>query len=119
MAEDYGEESKQTNTDPGMAEQMHADDAASPIQISAANGVDASIRQEEMVKEYLGEFSRFESWRKPYENLWNEVYRLYLSVLQSFKTPTRAKIFIPVTFQVIEAALPKLLNVVVAQREFF
>jgi hypothetical protein len=115
----YNEDKKKNNVDPKGDEPIRPDDPAQPIQISAANGVDAAVRQEELVKEYLGEFSRWETWRKPYENLWNEVYRLYLSVLQSFKTPTRAKIFIPVTFQVIEAALPKLLNVIVAQREFF
>lgn len=118
MAEAY-EESKQSKVDPKGAEPIRQDDPAQPVQISAANGVEAAIRQEELLKEYLGEFNRFETWRKPYENLWNEIYKLYLSVLQSFKTPTRAKIFIPVTFQVIEAALPKLLNVIVAGRDFF
>ena len=115
----YGAEQKESNVDPKGNEPIRPDDPSKPIQISDANGVSAAIRQEELTKEFLGEFQRFETWRKPYENLWNEIYRLYLSVLQSFKTPTRAKIFIPVTFQVIEAALPKLLNVVVAQREFF
>lgn len=115
----YNDEGKKSSIDPKGSEPIRPDDPSKPIQISAANGVSAEIRQEELTKEFLGEFQRYETWRKPYENLWNEIYRLYLSVLQSFKTPTRAKIFIPVTFQVIEAALPKLLNVVVAQREFF
>lgn len=119
MAEAYSDEPKKPNVDPKGDEPIRPDDPAKPIQISAANGVDAAVRQEELVKEYLGEFSRFETWRKPYESLWNEIYKLYLSVLQSFKTPTRAKIFIPVVFQVIEAALPKLLNVIVAGRDFF
>lgn len=115
----YGAPQKESNVDPKGNEPLRADDAPKPIQISAANGVDAKIREEELKKEFLGEFQRYDTWRRPYENLWNEIYRLYLSVLQSFKTPTRAKISIPVVFQVIEAALPKLLNVIVAQREFF
>jgi hypothetical protein len=115
MAEynDSLEPEKKSQVDPKGDEPIRLDDPVKPIQI------DDPLRQEDLLKELIGEFGRWESWRKPYENLWNEVYRLYLSVLQSFKTPTRAKIFIPVTFQVIEAALPKLLNVIVAQRDFF
>ena len=114
------EQERPTATElPGQDDGTRPDSPPKPIQISAANGVEAEIRQEQILKEYVDEFGRWETWRKPYESLWNEIYRLYLSVLQSFKTPTRAKIFIPVTFQVIEAALPKLLNVIVAQREFF
>lgn len=110
---DYNDESKQSNVDPKGEEPIRPDDPPKPIQIENTS------RQEELVGKLIGEFQRWESWRRPYDSLWNEVYKLYLSVLQSFKTPTRAKIFVPVTFQVIEAALPKLLNVILAQREFF
>lgn len=64
-------------------------------------------------------FTEWEAWRRPYEALWAQVYRMYLSVLQGQKVPTRAKVFVPVVFQVIEAALPKLVNAVVGELNFF
>lgn len=99
--------------------QIHADDPPKPIQVAAKDESDRMVRLDEIVKKNVDEFVKWESWRRPYDNLWNEIYRLYMSVIQNFKTPTRSKIFIPVVFQAIEAALPKLLNVLVAQRDWF
>lgn len=120
MAEtNYGEEKKASTIDPKGDEPIRQDDPIQPIQVTAETPEMALIKLDTLRDELIGEFNKWESWRRPYDSLWNEVYRLYLSTLQSFKTPTRSKIFIPVTFQVIEAALPKLLNVIVAQRDFF
>lgn len=120
---DYTDKSLENQTPqkdlPGQDDGTHLDSAPKPIQIESADGVDASIREEELKKEFLSEFQRWESWRRPYESLWHEIYRLFLSVLLAYKTPTRSKLTIPVVFKVLEAALPKLLNVIVAQRDFF
>lgn len=104
---------------PGMDDGKQADTPPKPIQIAAKDDTEYAIKVSDITKKCADEFVKWESWRRPYDNLWNEIYRIYMNVIMSFKTPSRSKIFIPVVFQAIEAALPKLLNVLIAQREFF
>ncbi len=58
-------------------------------------------------------------WRQNYDLLWEEIYGLYQSTLSSRKVKTRTKIFIPVIFQVIEAAVPKFINTLFTTDDFF
>lgn len=95
------------------------DDSATPIQIQYKDK-DPFTAQQEFVDHYVeGEFTKWDSWRKPWENLWNECYKLYLNISELMKTPTRARIFIPAVFQVIEAAIPKLMTLIFGDNEFF
>lgn len=66
--------------------------------------------EKQAVDKLMGDFIVRETWRRPYELLWWQIYILYMSGQVSAKTPTRAKIFIPVCFQIIEAAVPKLIS---------
>lgn len=81
-----------------------------------------AVRQklQDMVQKLItDEFTPWSSWRVSYENLWDEIYRLYFGQPVSSKMPTRAKIFIPIVFQVIEAAVPKVINTLFNGEEFF
>lgn len=129
MAE-YSEEQKQDQTQEDQVEtkdkissteepQKEKADSFKPIQISGKDASELMQKQEQIVSECIGKFAAWEIWRKPYEDLWNSIYKLYIGIADAQKTPTRAKIFVPVVFQVIEATIPKILNVVFGQEEFF
>lgn len=93
-----------------------------PIRIKKAEGMTAPDRatlEKFVVSDLMKRFASWESWRRPFETVWSEIYRMYLSVLRGQKTPTRAKVFVPLMFQVIEASLPKLVNAVVGELNFF
>lgn len=117
------EEKKDQGLDPKIqvseAPEAEAADSFNPIQIAAAGPVELAARLAEIRDRCISTFTDWESWRKPHEDTWNVIYRLYLNLQDTVKTPTRAKIFVPVVFQVIEAAVPKLMNVIFGQEEFF
>lgn len=113
MANDYPEMDKQDNMPPEEAEQPKADNGPSPIQI------EGDIRQEDLVTRLMGWKTDWETWRRPYETLWQEIYRMYMSSSNFSKTVTRAKIFIPIVFQVVESAISKFVALVFNQEEFF
>lgn len=94
-------------------------DSATPIQLTYKPGEDAMVGQQTFVANHIGEFNKWESWRRPWEGLWDECYKLYLNIAEMRKTPTRARVFIPAVFQVIEAAVPKLMTLVFGADEFF
>jgi hypothetical protein len=81
--------------------------------------VKAQKMQETVDKLINEEFMPWSMWRKPFETLWDEIYKLYFSTVQATKTPTRARIFIPIVFQTIEATVPKVLNTLFNGEEFF
>lgn len=64
-------------------------------------------------------FTKYEQWRKNWEPTWDEIYRLYINRTTIAKTPTRSRITVPVIFQVIETALPKIVNVIFTQESSF
>jgi hypothetical protein len=84
----------------------------SPIQISADNPEEQANRIKEVITVMSKKFDDYGQWRKPLELLWNDIYRVYFSRPDVIKTPSRAKIFIPVVFQIIEATVPKLINTI-------
>src|SRR5579864_773312 len=90
-----------------------------PIQIQCNDPIEMHQKQQEIVSNLTGHFDKWDSWRKPFENLWNQIYRLYFSQVESSKTTTRSKIFVPIIFQIIEATIPKMMNIIFGQEEFF
>lgn len=94
---------------------------AGPIQIKAGEGsdIESVLSAEELVKRHVEQFGRWEQWRRPMETMWSEVYRLLFSQGKGDKLPTRAKIVLPLVFQIIEAAVPKLVTVIFGQPEWF
>jgi hypothetical protein len=66
--------------------------------------------QKEIVSKYMGDLVERENWRRAYELLWWQIYVAYMSGNVATRTPTRSKVFIPLIFQIIEAATPKLIS---------
>jgi hypothetical protein len=87
-----------------------------PIQISDALGIDA---EQKCIDDLISMFEPWESWRRPYETLWEEIYRLYFSSQDKRKTSTRSSITVPIVFQIIEAAVPKVVNTIFGSGEEF
>lgn len=94
----------------------------SPITISCPEIKDATNPDPEVIKAYKfqierdivdrlsGEIVKREAWRRLYEVLWWNIYSLYMCGNRTTITPTRSKIFIPIAFQLIEIATPKLIS---------
>ena len=119
MAQPYSEDQQNTPIPNVPAIPESADTSAVPIQVQYKDK-DPLSYQEEFVDKLIGkEFKQWESWRRPWEYLWNECYKLYLNIAEMYKTPTRARVFIPAVFQVIEAAVPKLMTLVFGTDDFF
>src|SRR5579864_128124 len=66
--------------------------------------------QKTMVSQFMGELTLRENWRKAYEILWWQIYVAYMNGNVTSRTPTRSKIFVPLIFQIIEIATPKLIS---------
>lgn len=74
--------------------------------------VDAYILQiqKKIVDDLSAEIVKREAWRRLYEVLWWNIYSLYMTANRTTTTPTRSKIFVPIAFQLIEIATPKLIS---------
>lgn len=77
------------------------------------------FHSKKMVDDLVRKFEQNAVWRNNYDDLWEEIYGLYQSTLSSRKVKTRNKIFVPVVFQVIEAAVPKFINTLFTTDDFF
>lgn len=96
--------------------------ASSPIMISCPEMTEAANPNPDVIKAYClqvekdivdtlsNEITKRESWRRLYERLWWDLYSVYMSGNRTSTTPTRSKIFIPIAFQLIEIATPKLIS---------
>lgn len=112
--DDLQPDMKDNNKDPHGPD-TERDDMSKPIMLKGGE-----LKEQEVIDEMMGLFSKWDTWRKPYENIWDEIYRLYMcSISFSSKTPTRSKIFVPIVFQVVETALAKFISLIFNQEEFF
>lgn len=109
---------KETKKDQEPPRDEHAEDI-NPILWAKLLAEERLMKEEQAVKFLQKTFSKYESWRKNYEPTWDEIYRLYINHASVAKTPTRSKISVPVIFQVIETALPKIVNVIFSQDDSF
>lgn len=66
--------------------------------------------EDEIVSMLSGEMTKREGWRRQYEMLWWNLYSLYVCGQRGNITPTRSKIFVPIAFQLVEIATPKLIS---------
>ena len=118
---DYGEDTDQLQEienaeGRNQNEQMTGD---SPIQIVAPEDTVTDEKtaeaysmgvQKELTSKFMGELIERENWRRAYELLWWQIYVSYMSGNVASRTPTRSKVFIPLIFQIIEIATPKLIS---------
>lgn len=95
------------------------DQMSGPISISApeVDGAEAEVVaayksqiEQDIVSLLSNEIVKRESWRRQYEMLWWNLYSLYMSGNRASTTPTRSKIFVPIAFQLVEIATPKLIS---------
>lgn len=93
--------------------------AMQPIQIIASSPEERMRKEQEMVDTLVSRFTDWDTSRKTRENLWQRIYRLFFSTQEQHKTSTRSNITIPIIFQIIESAVPKIANVLFAQGEDF
>lgn len=101
-------------------EQLDQLNGDSPIQIAIPEGYKTSDDQsdevltmgiqKDMVSKFMGDLIERENWRRAYELLWWQIYVAYMSGNVATRTPTRSKVFIPLIFQIIEIATPKLIS---------
>lgn len=102
------------------SEQLDQMTGDSPIQIETPEGYNTPDgeskdaysmgAQKEIVSKFMGELTIRENWRKAYEILWWQIYVSYMNGNVTTRTPTRSKVFIPLIFQIIEIATPKLIS---------
>lgn len=64
----------------------------------------------DIVSMLSNEIMKREAWRRQYELLWWNLYSLYVCGQRGTVTPTRSKIFVPIAFQLVEIATPKLIS---------
>lgn len=90
-----------------------------PIQLQANSPEELMQKEQDVVSYLMGRFNDWDASRKSRESLWQRIYKLYFSTQEQYKTSTRSGITIPIIFQIIESALPKIVNVLFAQGEDF
>lgn len=90
-----------------------------PIVFSNLNDEERAAREKEILDDLMKRFDSWEAWRNTYETTWDSIYRMYVNQITASKTPTRSKISVPVVFQIIESALPKIVNAIFSQDESF
>lgn len=109
---------KPDNENVGNPAKEHPEDIHWPIQYPPKCG-NYSEWEKKVVDDIMGIFDLWDAWRRPFENMWNQIYRMYFSNVDASKTTTRAKIFVPIIFQVVEATIPKIMNVIFGSDEYF
>jgi len=91
----------------------------SPIQIFASSPEEQERKEREMTDTLVSQFNEWDTSRKTRERIWQRIYRLYFTTQEQYKTSTRSSLTIPIIFQIVESAVPKMANVLFAQGEEF
>jgi len=90
-----------------------------PINIGEGSEEELYEKQKKIVDNMTKLFEPWSAWRQPLEDKWNQMYRLFFNDDSELKTPTRAKIFIPMVFKIIETGLPLIINTIFSSDSFF
>lgn len=91
----------------------------SPIEIEAESPEEEVLKSKEIVSTLMGDFSFREGWRKPYEQLWDQIYQLYIGCSTNSNMKTRNKINIPRVFDGVEKATSKMVSFVTGSDNLF
>lgn len=111
---------KKIDKEKRKSEQVEKYEDSRPIQLDENLSPDELMSKERsIVDDLTGKFNKWEAWRRSYEKVWDQIYRLYFSAPDKIKTQTRSSIAVPIIFQVIEAAIPKIVNTLFSGEEFF
>lgn len=90
-----------------------------PIAIPESDPVIRESKERKIVDFVTDKFNDWESARRPRESMWRDIYQMFFSIPEKFKTPSRSTITMAIVFQVIESALPKIINTLFASGEEF
>jgi len=91
-----------------------------PIQIAAESPEEKAMKQQKIIDDLMYMYNEWDSARRVRETTWNEIYRLYFTNPEQKKTQTRSNITVPIIYQIIEAGIPKIANVLFTYgQEFF
>lgn len=108
------------NTEISNDQQVERAENIDPIQIEANSPEEREMKEKEMVDTLIGLFDEWDRARRVRENTWNEIYRLYFTNPEQKKTQTRSNLTVPIIYQIIEAGVPKIANVLFSYgQEFF
>lgn len=94
-------------------------DDSNPIAFNALDEMESAEKQKKCVTHLMSKFTQWETARQSREQMWEQLYRLYFTIPDKFKTPTRSSITLPIVFQVVESAVPKIMNTLFASGESF
>jgi hypothetical protein len=86
----------------------------SPIQYKTRDGQDASADEQavkDLVSKHMARYGAWASWRRSIETVWQNVYELFVASGSPSRIETKSRIVVPVVFQILESALPKIINV--------
>lgn len=92
---------------------------SSPIAIQADSDMERGIKEQQIVDKLVADFVDWEANRRPRETVWQQIYRMFCTVSEKYRTPTRSNVTVPMVFQIIEAAVPKVVNTLFAQGDDF
>jgi len=92
---------------------------SSPIAIKASSDIERGMKERKIIDTLIADFIDWESNRRPRESMWQQIYRMFCNVAEKHRTPTRSNITVPLVFQIIEAAVPKMVNTLFAQGDEF
>lgn len=90
------------------------------FEMELGEGESLYTRLDEMNNDLMSDFNARDNWRTPYEDqLWYDEYRLFWSNQLLTKTPTRAKVFVPIVNQIVQIATSKLVGFVSGSDDLF
>lgn len=90
-----------------------------PIQVKNADGMGLEDTLKKLSDEVMVSFRKRQTWRRPFETLWGNIYRLYVGQTDNTRLSTRAKVVMPKVFQAIEAGVPKLISILFGKTPWF
>lgn len=120
LSEHSDKENKKLDKEISLSQQDAGSRSVSePIQIGDMSEDKKTIRMNEIVNDMVKKFDNYRQWRNPHETKWNEIYRMYFNVDDQVKLPTRAKIFVPMIFRIIESGVPLITNTIFSSDNLF
>ena len=90
-----------------------------PIDLGKGSEEEIFEKSKKVVSKMVNMFEKWDAWRKPLEDRWNQIYRLYFNDDNEVKTTTRSRIFVPMVFKLVEAALPLIVNTIFSSDSIF
>lgn len=90
-----------------------------PIQVNDPEALGPEDALKKLSDDLMGKFRKRQTWRKPYETLWSNIYRLYVGQNDNTRLSTRAKVVMPKVFQAIESGVPKLVSILFGKTPWF